>query len=264
MTSAAPLPGVSAGAPSRPRTVVIVLALGIALALGCAVVVFALRGAEDPESTRLMVLGGIPSALVAAVVTALALTGFPVTARAAAGGAGGLVLAAGLPCAVAITVQDGYAEGLGSALLFALLLVPLAELIGILVGMIVLWPVAVVLHALTRRRGRTSPRVLLVMILLLLVAVSGVTAMLALDTHGWAPGRGSGPAMLGVVFGLPIEDVTVRSVPMLWATRAIVVVMAGCVVALLGIERSEERARREPRAGQGRRPRGNRYRGPAE
>jgi len=264
MTPTAPPPEVSAGAPSRARTVVVVLAAGIALALGCAVLVFALRDAEDPDSTRLMVLGGIPSALVAAVVTALALTGFPVTARAAAWGAGGLVLAAGLPCAVTIATQDGSAEGLGSALLFALLLVPLAELLGVLVGMIVLWPVAVLLHALTRRRGRTSPRVILVMVLLILVAVSGTTAMLALDTHGWAPGRGSGPAMLAVVLGLPIEDVTVRSAPMLWATRALVVVMVGCVVALLGIERNEERGRRDHRAGRGRRPRGDRYRGSAE
>ncbi|VXB55476.1 conserved membrane hypothetical protein [Microbacterium sp. 8M] len=249
-----PSPDVSAGASSRGRRAVdAVIAVGILLVLGCAVVVFAMRGIEDPESARLMALGGLPAALVSAVVTALALTGAPVASRAAWWGAGGMVPAAGLPCGAAIALPDGYGEGPGSALLFALLLVPLAELLGILVGMIVLWPVVVLLQALTRR-GDRAPRTILTMVLLLLVAISGATATAALDTHGWSPSRGSGLAMFAVVFGVPIDAVTVRSEPMLWVTRVLVAVMVACVLAYFRVERREERARRAPRTG-GQRPR---------
>jgi hypothetical protein len=238
MTSSMPSPDLSARASSR-RAVAVVIAVGILLVLGCALVVFAMRGVEDPDSARLMVLGGLPAAFVSAVVTALALTGSAVTLRAACAGAGGMVPAAGIPCGAAIALPDGGGEGVGSALLFALLLVPLAELLGILVGMIVLWPVVVLLQALARR-GDRAPRTILTMVLLLLVAVSGATATAALDTHGWGPSRGAGEAMLAVVFGVPLDAVTVRSEPMLWVTRVLVAVMVACVVAVFRVERREE------------------------
>lgn len=250
MSSSMPSPVRPAGASAHPgRAAVIVIAVGVVLVLGCAVAAFSMRGIEDPESARLTVLCGVPAAILAAVVTALALTGVPVTVRAACGGAGAVVVAAGVPCGAAVGLPDGRGEGLGSALLIALLFVPLALLLGILVGMIVLWPVVVLLKALTRR-GDRAPRTVLTMILLLLIAVSGVTATLALDTHGWAPGRGSGEAMSAVVFGVPIDAVTVRSEPMLWVTRGLVAVMVACVVAFFRVERREEseaRARTRPR-----------------
>ena len=237
-------PELPAGASSRSgRAAVIVIAVGVALVLGCAITAFAMRGVDDPGSARLMVLGGVPAALVAAVVTALALIGAPLSVRTACGGAGAVIVAAGVPCGAAVALPDGRGEGLGSGLLIGLLFVPLALLLGVLVGMIVLWPVAVLLTALTRR-GDRAPRTILTMVLLLLVAVSGVTATIALDTHGWAPGRGAGGAMFAVVFGLPIDAVTVRSEPMLWVTRVLVAVMAACVVAFLRVERREEREAR--------------------
>ncbi|WP_251442884.1 hypothetical protein [Microbacterium sp. USTB-Y] len=244
MSSPMPSPELPAGASAHPgRAAVIVIAAGVALVLGCAIAAFALRGVEDQQSARLMVLGGVPAALVAAVVTALALTGMPLSLRTACGGAGAVIAAAGIPCGAAVALPDGRGEGLGSGLLIGLLFVPLALLLGILVGMIVLWPVAVLLLALTRR-GDRAPRTILTMVLLLLVAVSGVTATLALDTHGWAPSRGSGAAMFAVVFGLPSDAVTVRSDPMLWVTRALVALMAACVVAFFRVERREEREAR--------------------
>lgn len=105
---------------------------------------------------------------------------------------------------------------------------------GILVGTIILIPIGSLVAQLVRgvNGEKVDARIVWGGIMLLLVVAAGTLVVLAVDTT--VRPRGVLWATLpAVLFGIDTPDATIRSEPLLWGARAVIVALIGSVVGLV-------------------------------
>ncbi|GAA4897518.1 hypothetical protein LX16_1110 [Stackebrandtia albiflava] len=143
------------------------------------------------------------------------------------------------------------AEGVGGAVgsfLLLFLVAYLCELLGVLVLLLIGFPLMLLAGALNRiRKGdRTSFRAALIGLIVSAVLPMSVAAVLAVDGPS---GRGGGLGRLLVVLGVESERYEVVSDGWLWTARALTLLFVVVVLLVVAAEKTSRRAtrRRSPR-----------------
>jgi hypothetical protein len=212
---------------------IVVLAVAVAWAM---LTLLDLR--QNDGAAGLLALLGVPALAAAAVLQVVVGTGAieSATVPRAAWWWTAAVLPAGVLAAAAVAVirDPGYFLGDGpGALVWLVVFVYLALLVGALVWVFVLWPVtALIVRVPAVVRTRARPSSLVTPVVLLLIGAIGVVGGLSVDYEG--VGRRAWGAVILSVLGIP-GAYEVRWPPGLWIVRA--VVLAALVLIVAGGQR---------------------------